>query len=117
MQGEDRIMPKQYTSKQIAAHIADSYINEEKDTGFIRTFEKSLERRVPVLRKSGDKECYQDVCSMLYCLRDMRGSCRDAGENFVNGDMRESDRFINGETYQRDGAAAHRDTEGTPGRV
>ena len=88
-------MAKQYTSKQIAAHIADNLINNGTDTDFVAAFEKDLSKRIPELKKSGSKECYQDVCSMLYCLRDMRASCRDAGEHLVSGNMRESDRYLN----------------------
>ena len=88
-------MAKQYTSKQIAAHIADNYINNGNDTDFVAAFEKDLALRIPVLRKSGNTECYQDVCSMLYCVRDMRSSCRDAGEHLSNGNRRESDRYLN----------------------
>ena len=88
-------MPKQYTSRQIAAHFSQSYIDQSRDTEVISGFIKTLEGRVPKLRKSPDRQRYQDVSSLLYCVKDLRGSCRDAGTCAENGAKKDCGKNIN----------------------
>ncbi len=88
-------MAKQYTSKQIAAHFSQGYIDEQKDPEVLQDFIRTLEARVPTLRRSGDRQCYQDVSSLLYCVKDLKGSCRDAGMSADLGKKAESDQSLN----------------------
>ena len=74
-------MPRQNSSKQIAAHLTQSYIDSGRDADVLQDFSQVLEDRVHTLRAAGDRKLYQDVGSLLYCVRDLKGSCRDLAES------------------------------------
>lgn len=84
-----------YTSRQIAAHLSEVYREEGRDPEVLQNFTNTLEERIPALRRSPDRTCYQDISSLLYCVRDLKGSCRDAGDNFGRGRHAEADRNLN----------------------
>lgn len=79
-------MPKQTTSQQIAAHLTQSYMENGKDADILQDFSQTLEKRVRTLKKEGDRQLYQDMGSLLYCVRDLRGSCRDTAESVLRND-------------------------------
>ncbi len=87
-------MVKQYTSREIAAHFSQSYRDHGKDPEVIQDFIKILEKRVPALRTGSDRQRYQDVSSLLYCMKDLNGSCRDAGMHAELGKLKETDRSL-----------------------
>lgn len=87
-------MPKQYTSRQIAAHFSQSYIDQNGDDQILSDFIKTLEGRVPKLRRQENRQQYQDVSSLLYCMKDLKGACRDAGNCAQNGARKDCSRNI-----------------------
>ena len=61
----------------------------------MHSFSCRLGKRLPELRKLGRKGCYQEVGSLLYCVNDMVGSCRDAAISSSRGEMEVADKRIN----------------------
>lgn len=85
-------MPKQVTSRQIAAHFAQSYLDKSADTDILKNFSALLEDRVSSLKKTNDRRCVRDVSSLLYSVRDLSGSCRDAAADIGFGDRKAANR-------------------------
>ena len=84
-----------YTSRQIAAHFAQGYLEKNEEPFVVRKFSSRLGKRLPELKKLGSADCYQEIGSLLYCVNDMVGSCRDAAISSRMGEMDQADRRIN----------------------
>ena len=75
--------PKTNNAREIAAHFTQSYMEEQTDAPILQDFDAILEGRVHALHRSGNKKCFQDVGSLLYCIKDLKVSCRDAGNKLL----------------------------------
>ena len=88
-------MPRQNSSKQIAAHFTQTYIEDGRDADVLHEFSQVLEKRMHTLKGSENRKLYQDVGSLLYCVRDLKGSCRDLAESVSAKDVRNCSQHLN----------------------
>ena len=76
-----------YSARQIAAHFAQGYLDRDEDPNVVRDFSVNLGKRLPQLKKQGDSACYHEMGSLLYCVNDMKDSCREAAIASERGEM------------------------------
>ena len=80
MPGENR------TSRQIAAHLVQSYMENGADSSAVEEMTAGLGRKLPEIKKLGNAECCRQMGSLVYCLSDMCASCREAAIASARGE-------------------------------
>jgi len=86
-------MPREhYSSRQIAAHIAQGYLDNNEYPASVEAISRKLTGRLPEVRDR--RACYQKLGSLLYCVGDMKQSCREAAISTETGENGRTEKKI-----------------------